>query len=213
MLIFVGVGPGDPELMTRKAERALREADAIALADKGAARRIVEHCIAGKPVLELKLPMAGNRADWESAHARAAEELLDWLSRHARIAYPVLGDPGIYASSSYLLRLIRRRHPCEVIPGVPAMCAAAAALGVPLCEQHEGLSVLDSFEAGQSLPDGNAVVMKSGRKIDDLRRACTGREAYAARNLGMADEWLGPLGDMPDANYSYFTTVVVKPRA
>ena len=210
MLYFVGVGPGDPELMTLKAARVLREADAIALADRGAALQIVDAWIEGKPVLKLNMPMKGDRAAWEDAHRAAAEQLMEWLERYERIAYPVLGDPGVYASSSYLLRLLAPRHECRVIPGVPAMCAAAAELGIPLCEQRERLTVMDDFSGEAPLPGGNVVVMKSGRHLDALRAATKDRETYAVRNLGMADSWAGALPEMPESTYSYFTTVLVK---
>ena len=194
MLYFVGVGPGDPELLTLKAARILREADAIALADKGAAMQIAGAWIGEKPVLKLNMPMKGDRAAWEGAHRAAVEQLLDWLERYDTIAYPVLGDPGVYASSSYLLRLIAPLHACQVVPGVPAMCAAAAELGVPLCEQRERLTVLDDFDGESPLPE-----------------ASWGREAYAVRNLGMENSWAGRLSEMPECGYSYFTTALVKP--
>ena len=187
MLTFIGVGPGDPELMTLKAVRLLCEADAVALSDRGAALR---------------------REDWEEAHARAAEQLLEWLDRYPRIAFPVLGDPGVYATSGYLYRRVRPCHPCAIVPGVPAMCAAAAALGVPLCEQGERLTVLDRME--EVLPEGNVVVMKADRGLDALRRAAGGRAAYAARNLGMEGEWTGPLAEVPEAGRGYFTTAILK---
>ena len=213
MLYFVGVGPGDPELMTLKAARTLREADAIALADRGAAMQIAGAWIEGKPVLKLNMPMKGDRAAWEDAHRTAAAQLSEWLERYDKIAYLVLGDPGVYASSSYLLRLLAPRHDCRVVPGVPAMCAAAAELCIPLCEQRERLTVLDNFDVEEILPEGNVVVMKSGRNIDDLRAATRDREAYAVRNLGMADGWAGRLSEMPESAYSYFTTVLVKEAA
>ena len=212
MLTFIGVGPGDPELMTLKAARLIREADAIALPDRGAALRIVGDLIGGKPLLELDLPMRGGRADWEEAHERAAARLLDWLDRYENVAFPVLGDPGIYATCGYLLRRVRLRHPCAVVPGVPAMCAAAAALGVPLCEKGEALTVLDHFDEGGALPDGSCVVMKAGGCLDALRRAAIGREAGVARNLGMEGEWLGLLADVPDDGRFYFTTAIVSAK-
>lgn len=211
MLIFAGVGPGDPELMTLKAARVLREADAIALPDRGAAMRIVGDLIGDKPVLKLNLPMKGGRADWEEAHREAAEALIEWLKRYPTVVCPVLGDPGVYASSSYLMRRIQPEHPCAVVPGVPAMCALAAELGVPLCEQREPLSVLDHFEAGDALPEGNVVVMKSGRNLEALCAAAGDRPAYAARNLGMEGAWSGKLDALPPSEYAYFTTVLVKP--
>ena len=215
MLVFVGIGPGDPELITRKAARILREADAIALPDSGsgnsAVMQIVGDLIADKPLCRLEMPMRGMREDWAAAHDRAAEALLAYLKTYPTVAYPVLGDPGVYASSSYLLRRIAPLHPCTVVPGIPAMCASAAAMGVPLCEQGEKLTVVDSFDPEVPLPEGNVVLMKSGKNIDALKNALAGREAYAARNLGMDSAWTGPLADIPADGYSYFTTVIVKP--
>ena len=209
MLTFIGIGPGDPELLTLKAVRLMRQADAIALSDKGVALRIVKDLVGEKPILELNLPMRGSRADWESAHDRAAAQLLDWLERYESVALPVLGDPNIYATSSYLLRRIRPHHPCAVVPGIPAMCAAAAALRMPLCEKGETLTVLDHFAEGAALPEGGCVVMKAGGCLEEIRRAAEDREVYIARDLGMAGEWLGPLAEMPDENRSYFTTAIV----
>ena len=208
MLTFIGIGPGDPELLTLKAVRLLKEADAIALPDRGVAMQIVGEWIQGKPLLKLDLPMRGARAEWEQAHDRAAEALLSYLEDYPTVAFPVLGDPGIYATSSYLFRRIQPRHPCEIVPGIPAMCAAAAKLGVPLCEKGESLTVLDHFE-GQ-LPKGNTVVMKSGKRMDELRRAAQHREAYVVRNLGMDGEWCGRLADAPEMDSYYFTTAVVR---
>ena len=158
----------------------------------------------------VHIPMRGNRADWLEAHRRAAEKLLALLEEHPAMVYPVLGDPGVYASSSYLMRLVSQKHPCRVVPGITTMCAAAAELGVPLCEQAERLTILDSFEPGEPLPEGNAVIMKSGRRLAALKEAAAGREAYAVRNLGMDNAFIGRLEDIPEDDYSYFTTVIIK---
>ncbi len=214
MLYFVGIGPGDPELLTLKAVRLLREADAIAFADTGtgssAVSAILGDLMEGKPLCPLNIPMKGGRSDWLEAHRQAAEALIEMLEKYPNIVYPVLGDPGIYASSSYLMRLVSQRHPCKAVPGITTMCAAAAEMGIPLCEQGENLTILDRFDPEKDLPDGNIVLMKSGRRLDLLKQRLEGREAYAVRNLGMENEWKGRLEEISSEEYSYFTTVIVK---
>ena len=212
MLTFIGIGPGDPELLTLKAARLIREADAVALSDKGVALRVIGDLIEGKPLLKLNLPMRGDRADWESAHESAAIQILDWLERYPNVVFPVLGDPGIYATSSYLLHHVRPHHPCTVIPGVPAMCAAAAALSISLCEKGESLTVLDHYEEGKVLPEDNCVIMKAGNCLDALRCVAVNRAVYIACDLGMESEWLGMLAQMPIGYQTYFTTAIIPKR-
>ena len=217
MLYFVGVGPGDPELITMKAARILREAEAIAIPDSGkdsVVWKIAGKWMEGKPICRLSMPMKGRREDWREAHRRAAETLLEQLEKYETIAYPVLGDPGIYASASYLMKRIAPHHPCRVIPGVPAMCAAAAELGIALCEQGESLCVMDSYpENGekQSLSPGNTVVMKAGKQLSTLRKLAAEHSVYAAKNIGMQDSWAGKIEACPDDPEPYFVTAIIKP--
>lgn len=219
-LAFVGVGPGDPELITLKAVKALRAADRIALPDSGsgtsAAETIAAQWIQEKPILRLPMPMQGEREDWAAAHSAAAAMLLDLLRQGRSVAYPVLGDPLLYATSGYLLRLIAPHFRCEVIPGVPAMCAAAARLRQPLAESREPLTILPGYDPDTALPDGNVVVMKAGRSLAALgqRLAEAGRRAWVVQNLGMPGERVSPIHEMPpEGKQSYFTTVLVKPAA
>ncbi len=216
MLYFVGVGPGDPELITMKAARILKEADAIAIPDSGkdsVVWRIAGKWMEGKPLCRLSMPMKGKREDWADAHRQASEILLDWLKKYENIAYPVLGDPSIYASSSYLMKHIAPYHPCKVIPGVPAMCAAAAELGIPLCEQGQDLYVIDSYENHQQLRHKNTVVMKAGTQLRALRDLNAEYRVYAAKNIGMADNWKGEIDAYPENTAPYFMTVIIKSRA
>lgn len=214
MLIFAGVGPGDPELVTMKAARVIREAPAIAIPDTGlgqsAVMNIVGDLIGDKPVIRLYMPMRGTRSEWIESHTAAVNELKKAIDQYGTVVYPVLGDPSIYATSSYLMSLLGDEYECSVIPGIPAMCAAAAELKVPLCEQRESLTVLDAFADDDTLPETNAVIMKSGKRLEALKEKCAGRKAWAIRNVGMDHEWLGPLADIPEDGYSYFTTVIVK---
>jgi precorrin-2 C(20)-methyltransferase len=171
--------------------------------------RITGPLVSGKPVLKLEMPMTPGE-DWGPAHDRAVETLLRQLRKGVRIAYPVLGDPSLYASSIYLYRRVAPRHPCEIIPGVPAMCAAAAALGVPLAEGGETLTVLSGFGESDSLPGGSVVVLKAGRALHRIREAAGSRRALLARNLGMPDEYIGGL-DGVNADASYYSTVLIGP--
>ncbi|MGI6238672.1 MAG: precorrin-2 C(20)-methyltransferase [Christensenellales bacterium] len=217
-LIFVGVGPGDPELITFKAVKALQGADTIALPDSGAgtsaAETIVAEWIQGKSILRLPMPMRGEKEDWAAAHAAAADALIDLLRQGRAIAYPVLGDPLLYATSGYLLQSIAPHHPCEVIPGIPAMCAAAARVQQPLAEGREPLTILPGYEPDTALPDGNVVVMKAGRSLAALQRKLTeeGRIAWVVQNLGMPGEQASPIQSFnAQGRQGYFTTVLVKP--
>lgn len=212
MLYFVGVGPGDPELITMKAARILREADAVALPDSGkdsVVWKIASEWIKDKPVCRLAMPMKGKRDEWEKAHDLAAHTLLDWLEKYESVAYPVLGDPGIYASASYLMKRIAPIHPCSVIAGVPAMCAAAAALEIPLCEQGERLIVTDSCANFDDCTDGNCIIMKAGKNLRAISEAARGREAFIAGNIGMENQFVGKLEENTQIP-SYFTTVILK---
>lgn len=212
MLYFVGVGPGDPELITMKAVRILQEADMIVLPDTGknsVVWEIIERWVDNKPVHSVSIPMHGAKQEWQAAHQQASERISELLEEYETVAYPVLGDPGIYSSGSYLIKYISAEYPCKVVPGVPAMCAAAAELGISLCEQHEELWLTDTFDAAKISPKTNAVLMKSGKSISALKESIPG--GYVVRNLGMSGQWLGKLADYPEDRISYFTTVIVKP--
>ena len=213
MLYFVGVGPGDPELITLKAARILQEADAIAIPDSGkdsVVWKIAGKWMEGKPLCRLPMPMEGKRDAWEHAHRQAVELLTEWLEEYKTMAYPVLGDPGIYASSSYLMKRIAPHHPCRVIPGVPAMCAAAAELKIPLCEQGESLCIIDACEKQQFLLHKNTVVMKAGKRLGDLRNLTAKYSVYAAKNIGMPDSWAGEIDAWAEDTAPYFMTAIIK---
>ena len=216
MLYFVGVGPGDPELITMKAVRILQEADAIAIPDSGkdsVVWKIAGKWMEGKPICRLSMPMKGKKEEWEEAHRKAAETLLEWLKEYKTIAYLVLGDPGIYASSSYLMKRIAPHHLCKVIPGVPAMCAVAAELGIPLCEQGEDLYITDSYQKHSKLLHRNTIVMKVGKQLESLRELAKEYSIYAAKNIGMADSWMGEIDEFPGETASYFMTAIIKTQS
>lgn len=216
-MIFMGVGPGDPELLTLKAVRTLEKADLFALPDSGAkesaVEKIVGQWIKGKRILRLQMPMRGTAADWEKAHEKASRLLMDMLDEGMSVVYPVLGDPSIYASSGYLLKRIKENHSCEVIPGIPAMCAAAARMQMPLCEGREELCIMPGELPDGALPSGNFVVMKAGRKLAVLRERLLKerREGFVVQNLGMDNERIMRIEEsMAHEHDDYFTTILIK---
>ncbi|MCQ2437658.1 MAG: precorrin-2 C(20)-methyltransferase [Clostridia bacterium] len=215
MLTFVGVGPGDPELMTYKAVRAIKEADIVAMADSGmggsAVSRIAAEWLTDKTLLPLKMPMKGKRETWTESHKAAAATLAKHLDKGENIAYLVLGDPMLYATSSYLSALLQG-YDIRVIPGITAMCAASSLWNVPLCEDREPLTILPGFDAGQAMPEDNVIIMKASGHLETILKAGGDRAMYLARNAGMENEYIGLLKDADLTVHAYFSTVLVKPR-
>lgn len=162
-LFLVGVGPGDPELLTRKAERILREADVIAAPvtapnESSQALGIVSELLDDKRhhLLPLLFPMSSDRDSliphWKEACRLVAERV------HAgkTVAFIALGDPMFYATSLYLLDGMRREYPevpVEVVPGVSSIFAAAAAGCFPLAEGTERVAVLPATAGMEAVRD------------------------------------------------------------
>ena len=218
-LYGVSVGPGDPELMTRLAERRIREADVIAVpgktAETSAAYRIAVQAvpeIAEKEVLALGLPMTDNPEMWKQTHRAAAAELERRAQQGRRIACLVLGDVTLYSSFGYLQRVLQEEgFAAELIPGVPAFCAAAARLGVFLAEGREPLTVLPGTVPDPETP-GTVVVMKAAGHIPEIRAAFagSGRAVCGAERAGMPGERLFASPEELPEEAGYFTTIIIR---
>ncbi|BBA71395.1 precorrin-2 C(20)-methyltransferase [Geobacter sulfurreducens] len=203
----VGVGPGDPELLTRKAERIIRSADVIC-APTGAADAasyalsIVEDLIdpSRQEVLPLVFPMRkdqeGLDAFWEEAAAQVAERV-----RHGRdVAFITIGDPFLYSTFLYLYRIFRERYPelsVEIVPGISSITAAAAAAGVPLGMAAERIAILpttyEDAELRETLARYDTVVLMKVNRVFDrvyalLKELGLERSGVFVRRVGSADE-------------------------
>ena len=147
ILYGVGVGPGDPELLTLKARRILTEADVIAVPDKGAGEKtalgIVGAYIQGKPLHSCVAPMIRDQAELDRVRDRTAAELCALLDQGKTVAFITLGDPSVYSTYMYIhRRVLAAGYEARVIPGVPSFCAAAAALGDGLCDGSDRLLIV-----------------------------------------------------------------------
>ena len=219
----VGVGPGDPELLTLKAGRVLRQADVIMLPDTGGqektALNIVKDYVEGKTLTFAKMPMVRDKAMMDEAHEQAAGQICALLDQGKQVAFLTLGDPAIYSTYMYVHeKVLRRGYPVEVVPGVPSFCAAAARLNRSLCQGREPLLVIPAGGDQKALLDvpANKVFMKAGRSILDLQQTLAEKglldEAAMVENCGMANERIYPhFGDLQEPS-GYFSLVIAKEK-
>lgn len=230
-LTGVGTGPGDPELLTLKAVRALAEADVVAHFAKrgndGNARRIVEaHVKPGVVELPLLYPVTTeidkDHADYGSAitafYDDSARAVGAHLAAGRNVAVLSEGDPLFYGSYMHLHVRLAHLHPTEVIPGITAMSGCWSQTGVPIVQGDDVLSVLpgtlSEAELRRRLNDADAaVIMKVGRNLAKIRRALDAagklaRAIYVERGT-MANGASIRLADKVDDDAPYFSLVLV----
>ncbi len=222
-LFGVGVGPGDPELMTIKARRVIESADVVAYPvarhGRSVARRIaVPYLRTGQVEVAMTYPVTTEPPDhpggYEAAlrefYDAAAENLAGHLDKGRDVAVLCEGDPFFYGSYMYLHERLARRYATEVVPGVTSFSAAAASAGRPLAKRDDVLTVLpgtlppDVLAAWLRSTDA-AVVLKLGRRFEGVRGAAE-RAGVAARSVyveraSAPEERIVPLlevaGDVP----------------
>ncbi len=229
-LIGVGVGPGDPELITLKAVRILAGAGRVFVpvldaADTGRAEATVRAHVAHDRMERLVFALneredtARRERYWDAAGARVAQWLRD---TGGTAAFATIGDPNVYATFGYLAETVRGLVPdleVETVPGITAAQALAAAAGEPLVEGTEPFTLLP-LARGDLAPlqaalavDGTVVIYKAGRHLPEIAAlvAQAGREAVYGAHLGLPDQQLRPLSDV-DGPAPYLTSVLVPAR-
>ena len=156
-LFVVGVGPGDPDLLTFKAARIIAEAAAVAYptTESGAARArqiAAAHIAPGAREIGFLVPMRTERGPGQAAYDEAAERISTELSAGHRVALLCEGDPMFYGSAMYLFERLAARFPTTVVPGITSLTACAAEAGRPLAARNEGLKVLRRGRHRQGRP-------------------------------------------------------------
>ncbi len=227
----VGVGPGDPELITRKGARLIEAADVVAyhagVGKQSNARRIAAELIpAGAVEEQLTYPVTTGSTPHPGGYAGAMAEFYEEsaarLAAHLEAGRDVVllseGDPLFYGSYMYMHDRLADRFPTEVVPGVPAFLAATATTAAPLVRQTDVLTVLPGTlpepELARRLADTDgAIVMKLGRTFPAVRRAlaAAGRlehALYVERASMPQERWL-PVADVEADSVPYFSLVVV----
>ncbi|WP_041276061.1 precorrin-2 C(20)-methyltransferase [Desulfosporosinus acidiphilus] len=221
----VGVGPGDPRLLTLQAVDVLQAVDLVAIPKSKMERESVAwdiakvHCPANVRLLELEMPMTADQQVLAKAWQDGAEMLLKELKQGKSIAFITLGDPSLYSTYSYLLNLLEEKLPSDLIttiPGITAMAAAAAKINLPLATGDEPLLVLPSTEdVGQYLDFPNLVLMKVSRRLPEILNLLKERDRKAVllTRLGQFGEeirWEPKPEDFQTDKVDYLSLLLVK---
>ena len=216
----VGVGPGDPELMTLKALRLIRDCDVIAVphreADKSVALKIARAAAGGtlgKMIVPIDMPMTRDATLRLSAFETGVDTISALLGEGKNVVFLTLGDPSVYSTYGYLHAcLTERGYDARLVPGVTSFCASAAALGIPLCEDREQMHLIPGgTDAEEALTlHGTKVFMKGNSA--ELKQALKDRNlpVFAAENCGMENEVLHRSADELNGDSGYFTVTIVK---
>jgi precorrin-2/cobalt-factor-2 C20-methyltransferase len=225
-LYGLGIGPGDPELITLKALKYLRAAPVLAypapLKGKGLARRIAgPHLPREQAEIVIRTTYDKNRQTAEAAYDLAAEEIAEHLDAGRDVALLCLGDPFLYGSFQYLFARLGRRFPVEVVPGVSALAAGSAAAKLALTTGNDCLALVpatldEDIIAARLEGFDAAVIVKVGRHFAKmyglLSRLGMAEKARYVERVSMAEERVLPLAEVDADSASYFSMILLHNR-
>jgi precorrin-2/cobalt-factor-2 C20-methyltransferase len=224
--IGIGVGPGDPELMTLKGARILSQSTVVAYpapeeGDSLARRIAAPHLPDNATEIVIRMPLSANRFPVEGVYDRAAAEIAAHLAAGRDVAILCEGDPFFYGSFMYLFARLAKDWPVEVVPGVSSLTACAAMSRKALAAQNDVLTVLPA-----PLPDGilrdrlaasdAAAIIKVGRHLPRinalLQEMGLADQAEYIEHATMADQHHAPLSELAGAKAPYFSMILVHRR-
>lgn len=225
-LYGLGVGPGDPELITLKALRLLRAAAVIAYPapehGDSLARRLVEpHLPGGQREVAIRMPLVEERFPAQQVYDSAAAELGDVLNGGEDAAVLCEGDPFFYGSFMYLFGRMAERFPVQAVPGVSSLTACAAVLGAPLAARNDVLTVVPGPLPAEALERRlagaeAAAVLKLGRHFAKVRGVLEALgladQARYVEHATMESERALPLNEVDPASVPYFSMILLHAR-
>ena len=224
-LYGIGVGPGDPGLLTLRGAEALKNVDVICapVSEQGGesmALRVVEKkgLLNGKKVLRLVFPMTKERRRLRSARREAAARVLGELEEGRNVAFVTLGDPGLYSTFTYLLEELGDTVKAETIPGVTSISACLAECNTPLARGDERFAVLPAHEAegrlGDLLSNFDSVVLLKAKKVapimEELKEIGALENAQVFARCGAGDFKMFPLSAIDREKGDYFSMVLIR---
>lgn len=223
-LYGIGVGPGDPELMTMKAVRLLNECDVIAIPGKNPSESVAYNIAYGacpeieaKEKLYITTSMTKDFDALEIGYKESAEKIEKLLSEGKDVALLTLGDPTIYSTYIYIHRnVVNDGYNAEIISGVTSFCAVAAKMSNSLVDRNEELHIIPaSYQIEDSLKlAGTKVLMKAASKLGDVSEYIKNSDcdAFMVENCGMENEKIYADKDELPEKGSYYSIIVVKDK-
>lgn len=223
-LTGIGVGPGDPELLTLKALRIMRESDVVVVpgevAQESIAYKIVEPVfpeLQEKEVIAVSMPMTKDPRVLEENHKKAADTVETYLKSGKQVAFLTLGDATVYSTYLYVHKQIQERgYEVGIVSGITSFCAVAARLNIGLVEKAEELHVIPAsyqIEDALKLP-GTKVLMKAGRKMKEVKAELLeqGARAVMIENCGMENEKIYDSVEAIPETAGYYSLIIIKER-
>lgn len=223
VLFGIGVGPGDPELLTLKAHRLLRDARVVAYPapDTGDsfARQIVSSFLSPDQLeIPIIVPMRTDRFPAKAVYDASAAKISRHLDAGSNVVVLCEGDPFFYGSFMYLFERLADRYRCEIVPGVSSVMAAGAGLKRPLAARNDVLSVipapLDDEDILRHMKAADAAaIIKIGRHFNRIRALLEQHDllskAYYAERLTLGNERIMALKDVPEDTAPYFSMILI----
>ncbi len=221
----IGLGPGDPELITLKAKKRLEESDVVVVPQsdetgRSVAKEIVLNYIDENKIMMYYFPMNNNRKELQKRYAQLAERIEQILKEGKKVSYVTMGDPTIYSTSNYLTkRLLSRGIKVKHIPGISSINAASSILALPLCVKGEDFGVYETpkeIERAKELiyRHSTTVFMKVNKKLPVLLKAISDinpQAAYLAKRIGLDGERIyNMLTHEPPPEEAYLSVAIIK---
>jgi len=225
-LYGLGIGPGDPDLLTLKAHRLLQSVPVIAYpaperGDSLARRIVAPHLPEGRTEIAIRMPLVEARFPAQEVYDRAVAELGVQLEAGRDVAVLCEGDPFFYGSFMYLFGRMAERFTVEVVPGVSSLTACAAVLGAPLAARNDVLVVLpgpldaETLRARLAQAEAAAIV-KLGRHFPKVRSMLEelglAESARYVEHATMTEQRILPLAEVDAAAVPYFSMILVHRR-
>jgi precorrin-2/cobalt-factor-2 C20-methyltransferase len=228
-LYGIGVGPGDPDLITVKAIKILKRVDIIYSASSSKNKHSLAFDIVSKhippdtPSVFLSFPMTLNKDEAKKYWLSHAQKILDDLSKGKNVAFLTLGDPLTYSTFGYLMKSLYQLNPdvdIEVIPGITSYQAAAATTRTVLAEGEESLTIISGVRGGDHLRrlskmSENIVFLKAYKNIKDilesLKETKRANSSIAVVRCGFKDEKIiKNIDELKEKKPIYWTLIISK---